>query len=152
MNKRNILIYSAHPYTVMPGQAEEYVNSFYETDRKTYDYLSNMGKEHTTKVVLLENLKSAAKQAAQIMDLGFSVIDPLNNSHPQVAFLKETGYEDFLAMDFEIISRCDCIFLPLDKWSTSSGCKREHEFAVVMGIPIVETIEQLLAKYKVITK
>lgn len=122
MKRRNIFIYLAHKYTA-------------PTDKE-----------------MESNVQHAALLNAALVDLGFSVFDPLNNSHNASKLTTKTRYKHWLEMDFEIIRRCDCVFMPLGYYETSKGCNMELKYAYAIGKPIVYTIDELMAKYAIINK
>jgi hypothetical protein len=53
-------------------------------------------------------------------------------------------YETWMAMDIEILRRCDWILL-LDDWAKSEGCRREFNVAMNLGIPVAYSVEEAIA-------
>jgi hypothetical protein len=80
-----------------------------------------------------KNIETARKASIQIAEAGYSFFCPhLNTAH----FEKDCKltYEDYLAMDLEILSRCD-VLVYLPNAENSDGSKKEQKFAESMGIP-----------------
>lgn len=61
--------------------------------------------------------------------LGHEVINPARVAK---ALPKRMGYEDFMKIDFALIETCDAVCLLRD-WESSSGSRREKEFAESLG-------------------
>ncbi len=53
-------------------------------------------------------------------------------------------YGDWMAYDFAILDRCTHVLM-LDRWQTSSGAKREHDYAFMKALPIFYTLDSLVA-------
>jgi hypothetical protein len=79
-----------------------------------------------------------AKHASiNLLKRGWAVICPhLNTCHFEL-YEDEIGYthDDWLKMDFEILERCDAIFM-LKNWKDSKGAKMELDYARELGITI----------------
>jgi hypothetical protein len=56
----------------------------------------------------------------------------------------DVDYETWMAMDIEILRRCDWILL-LDDWAKSEGCRREFNVAMNLGIPVAYSVEEAIA-------
>lgn len=98
-----------------------------------------------------ENALNAIKYADRLLSSGYSPFVPQLS-----VFWQEhgggikgsdnygTGYETFMRMDFEWISRCDCLLrIP----GFSLGADREVKFATELGIPVFNTIDDLFDYY-----
>lgn len=83
---------------------------------------------------VVENIRTSENYLAILWKLGFACISPHMNSamldgvHGLVA-------EDWLDGDFEIIRRCDALFL-LPRWEESEGTLLERGVAKEAGIPV----------------
>lgn len=81
-----------------------------------------------------ENIKTARRWAIRLWEAGHTVICPhLNTMH----FEKDCKchYEDYMRGDFQMIARCDAIFM-LPGWEKSQGARREMEYAKSLGMPV----------------
>lgn len=86
----------------------------------------------------MQNARKAIDAADELMRLGYAVICPNLNDFWQLVYQHE--YEEWLAMDFEYVRRCDAVLrLPGD----SSGADREVAFAKGAGIPVYYSVEEL---------
>lgn len=86
------------------------------------------------------NVRVQMQAADNLMDHGYCPIVPLF-SHFQHMH-KPRPYQDWLAIDFEKIKRCDALLrLPGD----SSGADSEVELAKAIGIPVYFSFEDLFA-------
>lgn len=81
-----------------------------------------------------ENIAVAREWAKKLWEAGHVCICPhLNTAHFE-ADCKAT-YEDYIAGDLKIISRCDAIFM-LPGWTDSQGAQKEYKYAIQHGIPV----------------
>jgi hypothetical protein len=55
----------------------------------------------------------------------------------------DVDYETWMAMDIEVLRRCDWILL-LGDWAKSAGCRREFNVAEHLGLPVVFTVEEAI--------
>jgi len=82
----------------------------------------------------------ATKKTAELMQLGYNVFSPLTHSDPVADFISEenrTSHEFWLERDFDIIKRCDELWVYcLPQWDKSYGISKEIEFAKENNIPI----------------
>ena len=79
------------------------------------------------------NIELARKYAEKYLKLGYAVICP----HLNTAFMDGViSYEDFLAMDLEIIRRCDTV-VAMPNWKSSKGAIGEIAFAKEQHIEII---------------
>lgn len=80
------------------------------------------------------NIAEARKVAIALWEKGHAVICPqLNSAHMEKDC--KVDYETYMAGDFNMISRCDALVM-IDNWKDSAGAKREHEYALCLGMPI----------------
>ena len=56
----------------------------------------------------------------------------------------DVPYEDWMAMDLEVLHRCDWILMG-EGWMDSKGCKREFNLAMNLGLSVLFTLEQAIA-------
>jgi len=91
------------------------------------------------------NLKLARTTAIQVWEAGFTCLAPhLNTIHFEID--SKCKYEDYLAGDLQLLQRCDCILM-LNNWESSNGAKTEKEFAELNKIPVLYSLNQLIAFY-----
>lgn len=88
------------------------------------------------------NTANAIKVATQLLDLGYVPFCPhlchlwhLVNPRP---------YEDWLDYDNQWITKCEVL---LRMPGASSGADKEMALAAKLGVPVVHSLEQLLASY-----
>lgn len=113
LNKRKIVVYVAGKFT--------------DVDAKSI-------RKHT---------RLALKTSAKLWDMGYTVICPHGNIGLEMEkYLKKTNYEDIMKGDFELISRCDVLFL-LPNWKDSKGSTRERAYAMKHMMPIVYDIDNM---------
>lgn len=86
-----------------------------------------------------ENIHRAWRVALMLMKAGYATHCPHLNT---LRMDGELEYEDFMDIDFEVISRCDGIFL-VEGWHHSPGTLREIAFAKERDIPVYEDLPQL---------
>jgi len=55
----------------------------------------------------------------------------------------DIDYETWMRFDFAVIDCCDAVLM-LDRWQTSAGAVREHEYALLMGKRVVYDVKELL--------
>ncbi|MDR3684745.1 MAG: DUF4406 domain-containing protein [Geothrix sp.] len=55
----------------------------------------------------------------------------------------DVHYEVWMAMDLEVLRRCDYILL-VGEWGTSAGCRRELAMARSLGKPVVFNVEDAI--------
>ena len=91
-----------------------------------------------------ENLNIAQEMAVHLWDLGYAVLSPHCNSARFEDQCRVATYEDFLAGDLRMLTGCDVLFL-LSGWQESPGAKVEVLMARAMGLPVVESVEELQA-------
>lgn len=80
-----------------------------------------------------EFLATAREIAEELRQMGWSVVLPHSNSFA----IEGWTLDQYLAEDFELISRCDAVVL-LPNWHESKGTRREIDFASARGIPIFD--------------
>lgn len=75
-----------------------------------------------------QNIRRAEALAVKLMKKGWAVHCPHKNSEFLQGALHKHPEEDFerwMAVDFEMLSRCDAIFM-MKNWRHSRGSKMEH--------------------------
>jgi hypothetical protein len=80
------------------------------------------------------NIIKARIIACELWEKGFAVICPHTNTGNFENYCEAT-YDQYLAGDLEILSKCNAIIMTPD-WEISNGAKIEHELAIQMDIPI----------------
>ena len=108
-----------------------------------------------SKGVLVDNIYNAMNVGISLIRAGFSVIVPHANCFMEAEIIHDHAfsptneqagivYEDWMEMDFEIITRCNCVLrIP----GESSGGDREVEFARALGMPVFFDMVELLKAY-----
>lgn len=84
------------------------------------------------------NVERQIEMAHQVLDYGYCPVWPLSSHYLEQ--YRSRPYEEWLEMDFELISRCDAL-LRLE--GESLGADREVVEATRLGIPVVCSIEDL---------
>jgi len=87
-----------------------------------------------------KNLSAAVDIAADLTNMGFSVICPHANSHWVHLRMAAKGYApldpvNWYEFDFEILLRCDYLVL-MPNWKQSTGARLERVFAEQHGIRV----------------
>jgi hypothetical protein len=80
-----------------------------------------------------------AKAEAEIEKRGFVALNPIK---VHAGIPDGAPYELYMAVSFDLIDYADLILM-LPDWHDSPGAKREREFAETVGIPVVESFEDL---------
>jgi hypothetical protein len=83
----------------------------------------------------LKNMEIAEKASIDLIRNGFAVFTPHKNFYDYQKY-EDVDYETYLQIDFDIISRCDAVYV-LDNWNESPGTKREIEYCISVGIPVL---------------
>jgi hypothetical protein len=81
------------------------------------------------------NMQKAEQASIQLIRNGFAVFTPHKNFYDYQKY-EDVDYETYLQIDFEIISRCNAVYV-LDNWNESPGTKREIEYCDSIGIPVL---------------
>lgn len=85
------------------------------------------------------NIQHADEMALKLRRRGYAVFCPHKNSEWQTGGLEkdaEDDFEEWMRRDFEILSRCDAIFM-LKGWKQSRGAKLEYAKAKELGKEIM---------------
>ena len=87
-----------------------------------------------------KNLAAAIDIAAQLVELGYSVVCPHANTHYVHLRMIEKGMTpldpiQWNEFDFEILRRCD-ILVMMPNWKESTGARLEKVFAEQLGIRV----------------
>lgn len=87
-----------------------------------------------------DNIFKAEMASIKLLRLGWAVITPhKNTAHYERYEDDNLTYETWIALDLEILKRCDAIFLMRD-WEASKGAVQEHEFALENKIEVYQEI------------
>ena len=87
-----------------------------------------------------DNCLHARQWAQMVMEIGAAVHCP--HLVYLCGLIDILEWEDFLAMDIEIIRRCDAVLM-IGPWQGSKGCVEEYNAAQKFGIPIFTTLSQV---------
>jgi hypothetical protein len=88
-----------------------------------------------------QNVASAAAVYFQLARAGKAAFCPQLGATLQAAF--DVSYEMWMTFDFAVIDCCDTVLM-LDRWRTSEGACREHEYALLTGKRVVYDVMELL--------
>ena len=83
-----------------------------------------------------KNIERAEKASVELLKLGWVVVTPHKNTahyekyHPYLPYT----YEFYLTRDFEIIKRCDAVFV-LNNYINSQGTLAEINFCIENNVP-----------------
>ena len=92
-----------------------------------------------------ENIRRAEAAAIRLWDAGFGVLCPhLNTAHFEVK-CPNVGTEAYLETDLQLLRACDILYL-LPGWKGSSGSVGEKNMAKRLGLPIYQSITELIRK------
>lgn len=92
-----------------------------------------------TSFQMAENVRHARMVSIKLMKRGYAVFCPHLNTVNMGGVLHKDPEEDFerwIAMDLELLSRCDIIFM-LRGWRQSRGSKREYAKAKELGLEVL---------------
>lgn len=93
---------------------------------------------------VITNARNACEWGDKIWDMGYAIIVPHWNAIQEFCG-KRRPYEDWMAIDDQILQRCDILFrIP----GASNGADAEVKRARELGIPVFDDLEKLAA-YKV---
>jgi hypothetical protein len=96
-------------------------------------YISSPYSAPSTQEVRL-NVHNAARLASLCLNNGFCIINPVGNAHSVARYIN-LPHDQWVAMDLELLSRCDCAIFARG-WEKSQGCRREHAFALSKNIKV----------------
>jgi hypothetical protein len=89
-----------------------------------------------TEIGVLENIRRAEQAAVDVWKMGAAVICP----HKNTAFFGGIcGDEVFLRGYLDIVRRCDAVYM-LEGWQESPGSRAEQAAALLLGIPVFESL------------
>ena len=92
-----------------------------------------------TSYQMAENVRHAHMASLKLMKRGYATICPHKNTEGLGGALhrdSEDDFEGWMAMDLEILSRCDGILM-LKGWKQSRGSKREYAKAKELGLELM---------------
>lgn len=130
MNKK-LVIYLATPYSLQIKSKEIGLSkpSYFEQDIE----------------IRIKRFEAVNDVAGKLIKAGFAVISPISQSHPiaiQGDF--EGTFEEWADMDYNLITRCDMVFVFCqDGWERSEGVQKEAAFAVANKIPVFKIDKDL---------
>lgn len=86
-----------------------------------------------------DNIRKAEYASVKLLSLGWAVITPhKNTAHYEIYEAAEKlNYKVFMDNNFEILQRCDALFL-LKDWQNSKGARMEAEHARYGNMEIYE--------------
>lgn len=129
--QKKLVIYLATPYSLVVKSKEIGINkpNYSEQDKQ----------------LRIKRFKAVNKVAADLIKRGFSIISPISQSHPiAVQENIEGTFDTWADMDYNIISRCDMVFVFCqDGWDKSEGVMKEIAFARQNNIPVIFIDEEL---------
>jgi hypothetical protein len=88
-----------------------------------------------------ENVIEGLKMHLKLTEMGIPSHCPMLVGGYPSAWLVD--WEDWIALDFAIINRCTHVLL-LPRWLTSKGALEERDYAITKGIPIAESLDELV--------
>jgi len=129
--QKKLVIYIATPYSLVVKSKEIGIN------RPDYS--------EQDKQLRIKRFEAVNKVAADLIKKGFAVISPISQSHPiAVQENIEGTFNTWADMDYNIISRCDMMFVFCqDGWDKSEGVMKEIAFARQNNIPVIFIDEEL---------
>ena len=100
------------------------------------------------KARMYENIKLAYKTTTELIKSGFSVVCPhtmgvLPDKDELFIYDSEIDYNTWLDNYVEIMKRCDGVLM-LPNWTDSFGARYERDVALMYGIPVFYSIEEIL--------
>lgn len=122
--KKKLVIYLATPYSLVIKSKE--------LGMTKPDY-SEQDKE-----IRQKRFEAVNEVAGKLIKAGFAVISPISQSH-HIAIQGDfiSTFEEWADMDYNLISRCDMVFLFCqDGWEKSVGVQQEVLFAISNKIPV----------------
>jgi len=129
--QKKLVIYLATPYSLAVKSKEIGIHkpNYSEQDKQ----------------LRIKRFKAVNKVAADLIKKGFAVISPISQSHPiAVQENIEGTFDTWADMDYNIISRCDMVFVFCqDGWDKSEGVMKEIAFARQNNIPVIFIDEEL---------
>ena len=101
-----------------------------------------------------DRYKKSCRATAKLMAAGVPVFSPLCNSVPAVELGGlELDHAGFLAVDLEILRRCDeVLILGLEGWEASLGVRQEMFEALALAKPIILIDETAIERLPAIPK
>lgn len=86
------------------------------------------------------NVNRQMEMAHRLLDYGYCPVWPLAAHYLEQ--MRERTYDEWLEMDFALVARCDAL-IRLE--GESEGADREMSLARSLGIPVVHSVEELIA-------
>ena len=88
------------------------------------------------------NRKRFEAAALDVWKAGFFAFNPIGNCFYMFGKVSE---EIFKERDLWIVEKMDAVLM-LEGWQKSVGANREREYALKLGIPVFESLEELVVK------
>jgi nucleoside 2-deoxyribosyltransferase len=85
-------------------------------------------------------LEIFAKAEKELLDAGFSVVNP---AKIEAEMPQDTKYTDYIDMSLAMLKTCNIIYM-LPGWFNSNGAKLEYAYAIAMGMKAYENIDKLI--------
>lgn len=101
------------------------------------------GKLNDGAVGYIQNLHTMIAWDIKIREQGFSVFNPCIDVLTGIV-AGNFDYKDYFENNLPWLAVADALFL-LPNWETSEGAKKEIDFAMHRGIPIFNTLSDLIA-------
>jgi nucleoside 2-deoxyribosyltransferase len=90
-----------------------------------------------------QHIERAQALAFEVWAAGCVALCPHNNTRH---FDGALPHQIWLAGDLELLHRCDAVLL-VEGWEHSMGARAERDQAAAWGIPVFETLADLLSEY-----
>ena len=91
-----------------------------------------------------ENRKKFEEAALPVWKAGFFAFNPIGNCFYMFGKVSEDVFKE---RDLWIVEKMDALLM-LNGWNSSAGANREREHALKLGIPVFESLEELIAADK----
>ena len=90
-----------------------------------------------------ENIAAGVKSYLELVRLGVPTYCPhLTGGFPSA--WTEVPHDSWIDHAFAVIDRCTHVVM-MDRWQSSGGCKREREYAMSIGKPVMDLDQFILA-------
>jgi len=92
-------------------------------------------------ITILDNMRRGLRVSHQVLKHGFAPFAPWLDY--LFSLIGETTLEEYYAYSIAWLKVSDCVLL-VPGWETSKGTKKELEIASELGLPVFESIDELL--------
>lgn len=93
------------------------------------------------------NILTAEYFADLLWAKGFGVFCPHSNTRHMELRVPSVTYEQYMNADSMLLNACDAVLM-LPDWRNSKGATVERSWAVTRGIPVYESLEDLIKDYE----